>query len=92
MITEAVANWFLRLVATVVSWVPPLPDEADAALDSVPGYLASVAGYVAKFDPLVPFAALNVAVGITLAFWITAAAIQAARIVASFATVGGGGV
>ncbi len=92
MITEAVCNWFLDMVATVIGWLPSWGPDAQAAVAGFDGHLTSLVAYVAKFDPIIPFDMIGVAAGILGVFATLAFFIQIARITVSFVTLGGGGV
>lgn len=92
MITEAIGNWFLALVASLIGLVPALPAAATSALDSFPTTLGNVVAYIGLFGPVAPFSQMAIALGINLAFWVIAILLQGTRIVLSYVTLGGGGV
>lgn len=92
MITEAVCNFFLDIVATMLGWLPTMPPEADTAVREFDGRVATVVEYVAKFDPIIPFDMIGVAALILGVFTAVAFVLQLLRITLSFVTLGGGAV
>lgn len=92
MITEAVANFFLGIVSTLLGWLPDMPADADAAIASFDGRLTTVVSYVSKFDPIIPFDMIGVAAAILGTFTAIAFVLQLLRITLSFVTLGGGAV
>lgn len=92
MITEAIANFFLGITATVIGWFPELPPDGDAAVRGFDGQLLTVVQYVAKFDPIIPFDLIGSAAIILGTFTAVAFVLQLARITLSFVTLGGGAV
>lgn len=92
MITEAVANWFLGLVAGLVGLLPEPSAGAVEASESFTGRLDQVISQVANLGPIVPFEAIAVSAGVMFAFMGFALVFQVSRIVLSVATLGGGSV
>lgn len=90
MITEAVGDWFLYLVAGVFSLLPDTSPEQEASWQAFGGHLSEVVDYISKFGPIVPFEQIGIAAVVLSAAALTALSIQGARIVASFVTLGGG--
>lgn len=92
MITEAVANWFLSIVAWLIALIPPLPGTVGTNLDQYEGRLDQVLEQVSYLSPVVPFDAIAQA-SLTLSVFIMIATVmQVSRIVVSVATLGGGSV
>lgn len=92
MITETVVNWFLQAVTWLVEKLPDLEPEQVAAVSSFQGRFDQIMVSVAKLSPLIPFSDIGVAAITLMGFFLLALAVQAARIVFSFATLGGGSV
>lgn len=92
MITEAIANWFLGLCATVIGWLPDAPTAVDTAVGDFSGQIGEVLTFIAKFDPIIPFDQIGVAAAIIGVFAGLALAVQIGRIGISIFTLGGGGV
>ena len=88
-------NWLMDWVANLVEWlgaqlaamVPPPP----GWLLSLPAQIQGVTVYVAQAGHWFPVGLLAPVLVVVVACWIAGIAIKVVRIVASFATLGGGG-
>lgn len=88
-------DWLLGWVADLSEWagqqlaalVPPVP----SWLSSLPGVIAQVAGTLAKAGHWFPVELVAPVLVVVVGAWIAGLAIKVVRIVASFATLGGGG-
>lgn len=90
MVTDALISWFVAAVVALIGWLPELPEGLSDGMESATAALEDMADKVADWGFVVPFTEIGLALGIWLAGFIVAGAVRLARIVASFATLGGG--
>lgn len=88
MITEAVANFFLGLVAALLSFLPT--NEPPEWLTSIGGFVGTVYGYAGQMGAWFPVTLVrNVALAVLTAY-LVGFGVKVVRIIASFLTLGGG--
>lgn len=88
MITEALGNWFLGLVAALLSFLPT--NSPPEWLTTIGGAVGTVYGYASLMGAWFPVTLVrNVALAV-IASILIGFVIKVVRIVASFVTVGGG--
>jgi len=88
MITEAVSNFFLGIVAALLSFLPT--NEPPEWLSQISGAVGTVYGYAGLMGVWFPVTLVRNVVLAVLAAWLAGFVVKAVRIVASFVTVGGG--
>jgi hypothetical protein len=88
MITEALANFFLGLVAALLSFLPT--NDPPAWLTGIGGAIGTVYGYAGQMGVWFPVTLVrNVALAV-LGAMLAGFVVKVVRIIASFVTVGGG--
>lgn len=88
MITDAILNFFLGIVGSLLSFLPT--NAPPAWLTSIGGAVGTIYGYSAQMGVWFPVTLVRNVVLATLAAMLTGFVIKVGRIVASFITVGGG--
>lgn len=84
MVPTVVSQLLLDLVAWLVSAIidtfPPLPFEFNWAVEQLASSAASIAPSIAALGPVVPFAQINVVLGlfsVAVTFWLTLLVVRA---------------
>lgn len=80
MVSQLLMDLLAWLVAAIIDTFPPLPFEFNWAVEQLASSAASIAPTVAALGPVVPFAQINVVLGlfpVAVAVWLTLLAVRA---------------
>jgi hypothetical protein len=80
VITQGIANWWAEVVATLLLFIPPLPDAWVTSLGKISDGGAALARQVSFFGPIAPFDQMSIMLSIwstLLGLWLGAIGVRA---------------
>jgi hypothetical protein len=92
VITNAVANWLIDVLTSLLGSLPSLPDSLMTTPAAMGAELVIVFGYIVRLSPVVPFTMIGTATIFLATCWTLAIVLRGVRMVISLLTLGGGGV